>query len=125
MIQNLLLVAIGGAVGSVARYAVATLSQGIGVSTFPLGTFVVNIVGCLLIGFLSASIGQHGGLGETVRLLLVTGFCGGFTTFSTFMSENVHLAESGEVAMMALYLGVSVALGFLAVMFGAWLCRII
>ena len=113
MIRNILLVAIGGALGSVARY----LFLGLNVSSWPWGTFAVNIVGSLLIGLFTGMVGK-GTLSPEMRLLLVTGFCGGFTTFSTFANESLSMMKVGDVLLAALYIGASVTIGILAVWFG-------
>ena len=83
MVRNLLLVALGGGLGSVCRYLVSRMVE----SSFPWGTFAVNILGSLLIGLLVALVGK-GIVSNEIKLLLVTGFCGGFTTFSTFANES-------------------------------------
>ena len=92
MIRNLLLVAFGGAVGSVGRYLVSKWLEG----GFPWGTLTVNIVGCLLIGFLTGLV-TKGTLSPEMKLLLVTGFCGGFTTFSTFARSSFARSFPGGV----------------------------
>lgn len=105
---SLLLVALGGAAGSVARHLVAILAAAqLGVG-FPYGTLAVNVVGSALIG-IAAGLG----LGGEARLLLVTGFLGGFTTFSAFSLETGALFERAPI-LAALYVGASVALGLLA-----------
>ena len=109
MIRNLLLVAIGGAVGSVLRYLLSGIN-----TSFPWGTFAVNILGSLLIGILVGLVSK-GVLSPEMKLLMVTGFCGGFTTFSTFANESFGMMKAGDVLQMALYVGVSVVIGILAV----------
>ena len=109
MIRNLLLVAIGGAVGSVLRYLLSGIN-----TSFPWGTFAVNILGSLLIGLLVGLVSK-GVLSPEMKLLMVTGFCGGFTTFSTFANESFGMMKAGDVLQMALYVGVSLVIGILAV----------
>ena len=109
MIRNLLLVAIGGAVGSVLRYLLSCIN-----TSFPWCTFAVNILGSLLIGLLVGLVSK-GVLSPEMKLLMVTGFCGGFTTFSTFANESFGMMKAGDVLQMALYVGVSVVIGILAV----------
>ncbi|HCD77733.1 MAG TPA: fluoride efflux transporter CrcB [Prevotella sp.] len=119
--RNMLFVALGGAIGSVARYLVSKMVNESFSSSFPLATMLVNIAGCVLIGiFLSLS--ERFSLGEGSRLLLTVGLCGGFTTFSTFMNENLLLLRVGSIGQLALYAGGSVALGLLGVFAGRYLC---
>ena len=113
MLRNILLVALGGAVGSICRY----LLSGINAASFPWGTFAVNIVGSLLIGLLIGLVSK-GVLSPEMKLLLVTGFCGGFTTFSTFANESFGMMKAGDALLMALYVGASVVVGILAVWLG-------
>ena len=113
MIRNLLLVALGGAVGSVCRY----LLSGMNVASWPWGTFTVNILGSLIIGLLVGLVSK-GIVSPEMKLLLVTGFCGGFTTFSTFANESFSMMKAGDVLQMALYVGASVVIGILAVWAG-------
>lgn len=124
MLKNILLVAAGGAVGSVARYLVSRLVQGTALSAFPLGTLAVNVAGCLLIGLVCGlAESGFGRVSPDVKLLLTVGFCGGLTTFSTFMNESFALVKAGDVILCALYIGASVALGLLAVVAGWQLGR--
>ena len=116
MLNNVLLVALGGALGSVCRY----LLSGWNVESFPFGTFVVNIVGSLLIGFLVGWV-NRGVLVPEMKLLLVTGFCGGFTTFSTFANESFAMLKVDDALLAALYVALSVFLGILAVWLGSCL----
>ena len=118
MIRNLLLVALGGAVGSVLRYLLSSIN-----TSFPWGTFAVNILGSLLIGLLVGLVSK-GVLSPEMKLLMVTGFCGGFTTFSTFANESFGMMKAGDVLQMALYVGVSVVIGILAVWCGMALSNI-
>ena len=113
MIRNILLVALGGAAGSVCRYLLSWMNS----TTYPLGTFLVNILGSLLIGFLIGLVNKGTMLPE-MKLLLVTGFCGGFTTFSTFANESFGMMKAGDVLLSALYVGASVVIGILAVWAG-------
>ena len=90
--KELLFVCIGSFFGGVARYLVGKAVQSWVIVSFPWGTMAVNVIGCSLIGLLSGlSLGGH--ITPTTKLVLVTGFCGGFTTFSTFMNENLLLYE--------------------------------
>ena len=113
MIKNLLLVALGGAVGTVGRYLVSKYLD----YSFPWATLTVNLLGSLLIGILTGLIAK-GTLSPEMKLLLVTGFCGGFTTFSTFANESFTMIKAADYLSTAIYAGVSVAVGILAVFLG-------
>ena len=113
MIRSILLVALGGAVGSVCRYLVSRMME----SSFPWGTLTVNIIGSLLIGLL-VGLTSKDIVSQEMKLLLVTGFCGGFTTFSTFANESFGMMKAGDALQMALYVSASVVIGILAVWAG-------
>lgn len=118
MIRNLLLVALGGAGGSVLRYLLSNIN-----TSFPWGTFAVNVLGSFLIGLL-VGLMSKGVFSPEMKLLLVTGFCGGFTTFSTFANESFSMMKAGDVLLTALYVGASVIIGILAVWGGMTLSNI-
>lgn len=107
--KTAILVALGGAAGSLLRYGCQRLFN----QTFPAGTLAVNLAGCFLIGILWALAVQKN-MAKDMQLLLMTGFCGGFTTFSAFSQESLQLASSGRWLTMALYIVCSVAGGLLA-----------
>lgn len=111
---HLVLVFLGGGAGSVLRYLVG---KWIGAfaphAAFPWGTFAVNVLGSLLIGLL-ATLATRGTLSAEWRLMLVVGFCGGFTTFSTFSRESLALLTGGQALTFVLYAAGSVALGLAA-----------
>lgn len=118
MIRNILLVAVGGALGSVARYLLSAIIQEQAQSNFPWGTMTVNVLGCFVIGLVTALAAGHGIISPSLKLILTTGFCGGFTTFSTFMNETVTLSNGGNSIMALLYLAISILLGFIAAILG-------
>ena len=118
MIKNILLVAFGGAVGFVLRYLVSKWLQEASSVAFPVGTLVVNVVGCSLIGLIYGASDRLGISGD-MRLLLTIGFCGGFTTFSTFMNESLSLMRADNLLPLALYASLSVGLGLVAVWAGS------
>lgn len=123
--KEFIIVGIGSFFGGGLRYAVGRI-VGAGASiAFPLSTFVVNIVGCLLIGMLSTIALRQGWLTPTMRLLLITGFCGGFTTFSTFISENVNLCSSGHQLMSLAYMSASIIVGIAAFWLGCMIIKIL
>ncbi|MDR0733866.1 MAG: fluoride efflux transporter CrcB [Dysgonamonadaceae bacterium] len=116
MIKQLILVGLGGGVGSMMRFLVSKIPFAQG--SFPWATFAVNIVGSFLIGILIGLSVRHQILNADMKLLLVTGFCGGFTTFSAFSAENVHLYQSGNYFSLAFYILLSIVAGFAAVLSG-------
>jgi CrcB protein len=112
--QHWILVAAGGAAGSMLRYSVQKLLP---VQSFPYGTFAANMAGCLLIGCFWALF-QKGAISTDGRLLLMTGFCGGFTTFSAFTLESIQLLQTGRSGTFILYSAASIGLGLLATFCG-------
>ena len=115
--KELLLVCIGSFFGGGARYLVSKAVKSWVAASFPWGTMAVNVVGCFLIGLLSG-LSLGGNISPSTKLILVTGFCGGFTTFSTFMNENLLLGREGSVLSAILYTLASLALGLIAVLLG-------
>lgn len=113
----LFLIALGGAVGSIARYLIGGAIQRSSASGFPVGTLFVNVAGCFLIGIFVRYLLNMQTSAE-LRALLVVGFCGGFTTFSTFSFETVGLIEGGEYARAATYILGSVVLCLMATFAG-------
>jgi CrcB protein len=104
-----LLIAVGGAAGSVLRYLIGGAVQRTSAGGFPIGTMAVNVSGCFLIGMLVRQV-FNTQVSPELRALLIVGFCGGFTTFSAFSAETVALIEGGEYARAAGYVILSVAL---------------
>ncbi len=115
--MGILLVAAGGALGSVARYGLSALIRS-HTPTFPIGTLACNLLGCLLIGILAGLLGVSGTEHDRARLFLFTGILGGFTTFSSFGLETIGLLREGRVGTAILYVGLSNALGLLLVWLG-------
>ena len=117
--KQMLMVGLGGSLGSIARYWLGGLiQQKVPDLRFPLGTFTINLLGCLAIGILAGFVEKRGSFSPDVRLFLFTGICGGFTTFSAFANEGVFLLRRSETPTALLYAGASVAFGFLAVWLG-------
>ena len=121
MLRSFLFVGIGGAVGSMARYAVAIAVSKLWEAPYPIATFLINISGCLLIGILFGFSIRSQWLQEGGLLLLATGFCGGFTTFSTFALENIGLLQKGNPVTAIVYTGLSIIIGLLLCRLGLWL----
>lgn len=111
-------VALGAAVGGVARYALTGLLQQRVGAGFPIATLVINVSGSLLLGFLMRYALASGAVSPELRALLTTGFCGGYTTFSTFSYETILLLEDGEYGRAGLYILLSVALALLGTIAG-------
>lgn len=107
----LLAVAAGGALGSVSRYLLAGAVQSWFGLAFPAGTLAVNVLGCLAIGVFLGALEGPGAPGPTARLLLVTGFLGGFTTYSTYSAEAVGLLQAKGPGYFLLYVGAHLVLG--------------
>lgn len=118
MFKNILLIGAGGFIGSVARYFVSRLNLVVSFLAIPVGTLLVNVLGSFIIGFLSGIAGKSELLTEEWRLFLMVGICGGFTTFSTFTSENLTLLHNGQFMSLFLYTTASLVLGFAAVYLG-------
>lgn len=126
MRMNLLYVALGSAVGGICRYGVSQLTCKFFSGAFPLGTFIVNIVGCLIIGFLFGCVDRGMNMSAGTRLFLITGFCGGFTTFSTFAHENFLLFGNDKgILIVGLYAALSFFVGLLMVYMGHRLSEIL
>ena len=111
-------VAAGGALGSVARYLLGAVIQDRAATALPLGTLVINVTGSLLLGFLMRLGLDTSAFSPEMRFFLTTGFCGGYTTFSTFSYETVRLLEDGEYGTASVYIASSVLLSILACVIG-------
>jgi CrcB protein len=125
MIKEILLAGCGSFVGGSLRYVISKALQSATALSFPIGTMAVNIIGCLLIGILSGTAANNGLMSPGTRLLLTTGFCGGLTTFSTFMNESNMLLKNEQFAYMALYIAGSVLIGFVAVIAGNYISKLL
>jgi fluoride exporter len=113
-----LLVGAGGFAGAVARYAIGVWIGSLWRKPFPLGTFVINVSGCFLLGAFLAFAAERAAIDETWRLLIATGFLGAYTTFSTFEYETFALARGGGLGWAALNVAASVVVGYLAIRVG-------
>lgn len=115
--KQIILVFLGGGFGSALRYVIGKYLNN-SQSVIPYGTFVVNIMGCFVIGVVLGLATKNNTLNSNQTLLLASGFCGGFTTFSAFAYENMLLLKSDDYFSFATYTILSFAVGFLAVVFG-------
>lgn len=111
-------IAVGSAIGGVSRYLVGGLSQRLAGGTFPVGTLLINVTGSFLLGLILRYGVETTTLTPEIRAFLTVGFCGGYTTFSTFSYETVALAEDGQWARAALYVALSVGLSLVATFLG-------
>lgn len=121
--KNIFLVAAGGSLGAVSRYLGHRLISTQYTGNFPLGTFLVNIAGCLLIGLLYGWSVKNNLLSQDMKLLLMTGFCGGFTTFSSFTVEGMTLLQQDRFLVFLLYFTSSVVTGLAATYIGYLITR--
>lgn len=118
MIKNLLIVGLGGGVGSMLRYIIQKWMQPASAAAFPSGTLLVNIAGCFLIGLFWNSFARSLNWSEEMKLLLMTGLCGGFTTFSAFTLESIGLLKENKTGLFLLYIATSLFAGLLATYIG-------
>ncbi len=117
--------AAGGIFGTFARYFLSGTVYRVWGSSFPFGTLVVNLLGCFAIGFLAVLAEEKFLLGPNARIFLMIGFCGAFTTFSTFILETANLTKDGEVFYALMNILVSVIVGFFVFRLGVMLARVI
>ncbi len=123
MIRHLIYIGAGGFIGSVSRYVVSKFIDRFAISSFPFGTLAVNIAGCFLIGLIYGLTEKGFLLNSGLRLFLVVGICGGFTTFSTFAHENIMLMKNSAFLYTAFYISMSVFFGMLAAYAGNLLVK--
>jgi fluoride exporter len=123
-LQKYLWIAIGGSLGSLARYAVGTLIAGRLGTKFPYGTFVINMSACVIIGFSLAFLGRRTEMNPAWRYLVAVGFVGAYSTFSTFEWETYSNLQTGAFLIAALYVVLSVFLGLLGVWLGMMIARV-
>ena len=121
--KTLIFVGIGGAIGSILRYLTGIYFQKMDTGNFPLATFIANAIGCLLIGLFMGYLTKNNLVDSQLKWFLVTGFCGGFTTFSTFGYENIQLVQQQQYLLALTYTLVSVCVGITAVFLGLWFTR--
>jgi len=125
MARSLILIGIGSCIGGISRYLTQQFVQKYYPYSIPLGTLSVNIIGCFLIGIIYALADRGTILSPAIRLFLATGFCGGYTTFSSFAFENVSLMREGDFFYTGLYIMLSIVIGFAAVYLGILFIKLI
>jgi CrcB protein len=117
-VKAILIIWLGGGIGSVLRYLVQLGINKLVTVTFPTGTFLVNITGCFVIGLLYGLSGRYAALTSEWRLFLITGLCGGYTTFSSFSYESISLFRQGNYTYFILYTVLSVVIGLFSTIGG-------
>ena len=123
IIKVILLVGLGGGMGSILRYLTALLINKYWANAFPLATLIINSIGCFIIGILVSYAAKQPWAGDNFKLFLITGFCGGYTTFSAFAIENLNLMQGNNNLMAFLYIGLSVFMGIAAAWLGMYLTK--
>lgn len=123
MLKSVLLVGAGSFVGGALRYMISILMKGTCGASFPWATLAVNLAGCLLIGVVYALFSRYASTSHALCLLLTTGFCGGFTTFSAFANEGVVMLQSGNTGVFFIYVLTSVVAGIALAALGYWTVR--
>jgi CrcB protein len=125
MIFKLLIVAAGGALGTMCRFVVSKFTQSFFGGTFAWGTMTVNIIGCLVIGFLWSLSNEKDFLSPFSRLFFMVGFLGAFTTFSTYSLETMNFLRENEFLLMTGNIFVNNFIGFIMVIVGIWIARLL
>lgn len=117
MLRSIIIAGLGSFIGGACRFLLAKTIDTHSSTTFPWGTLAVNLLGCLIIGFIYGLIERHLTISPSMRLFLTVGFCGGFTTFSTFIHESLTLISGSGILLAATYAAASLFLGLIC----AWL----
>lgn len=123
MIKAMLIAGAGGFLGTCGRFLVSKLMHWMFASPFPYGTFAVNVIGCFLIGLFCGWAEKTHLISPQMNVFLITGFCGGFTTFSSFSNDMYLLMQNKQWIYFILYLGLSIVLGILMVIVGRSLVK--
>ena len=123
MLKSLLIVGIGSFFGGALRYGISTWTKGICTSGFPWGTWIVNLLGCFVFGVIFAFFNKQSTVSHPWCLLLTRGFCGGFTTFSTFANESMQMLQNGNTVSFIGYVATSIIGGIAFIGWGYWLIK--
>ncbi len=124
MFRIILIIGAGGFIGSIARYLSVQFVHKTFLTSFPLGTLLVNLAGCFLIGIFYGLVERGNLLSNELRMFLTVGFCGGFTTFSTFTADSLALVRDGEFLYVMFYAAMSIFIGFFFTFLGNLLTKI-
>lgn len=125
MLKSLLIVGMGSFTGGMLRYIISRFMQGFWVHSFPLGTFLVNVAGCFAIGLFYGLFERSSLMNSDLKLFLTVGFCGGFTTFSTFINESFQLLRDENFFYLFLYVILSLLCGLLMLFLGYSLIKLL
>ena len=123
MLKSILLVGVGSFIGGAMRYWLSTLIKTSFHTTFPWQTIIVNLLGCFIIGMFIGIFNRIGSSSNSMSLLLTTGLCGGFTTFSAFAKEGMDMLQNSDFTSFFCYMGISVIGGLLLVAFSYWIFK--
>lgn len=123
MLKSLLIVGTGSFIGGAMRYLISTFMKNACGQGFPWGTLIVNLLGSFFIGIIFAIFSKNSSTYHTLYLLFATGFCGGFTTFSTFANESVQMLQQGNTTGFVAYVSTSIIAGFVLVALGYWMVK--
>ena len=125
MISSLLIVGVGSFIGGAIRYLLSLFMKNLCGQGFPWGTLSVNLLGCFLFGIVFAIFSKSSSTDSTLYLLLTTGICGGFTTFSTFANESIQMLQHGNIFGFIAYVATSVMAGLALIALGYWIAKAI